>query len=134
MTPAVAGALRQSGGSVAARDLRRAAALALPVAVPAAMLATFRGSQQLFGDHVGYVAGFGVYWAGCAALSLALLGRERVRRLFAASRPPPPGPAVVGLAVLLWPPVGAVSSRFLPKLAAATPAMVVTALGVAAVN
>src|SRR4051794_10782137 len=104
MPPAAAGALRQPAGSVAGRDVRRAAALALPVAIPAAMLATFRGSQQLFGDHVGYVAGFGVYWAGCAALSLALLGRERVRRLFAASRPTLARPAVVGLAVLLWPP------------------------------
>lgn len=115
-------------------DPRRAVALALPVAVPLAMTATFVVARDRLGDHLGYVAGFGTYWAACAGLSLGLLGRRRVQCLFRDVRPRLGQSALVGAALLVWPPLGAIATRFVPELGHATPAMVATIAAVAVAN
>ena len=68
-------------------DRRRLTALALPVAVPVAMVAGFAIGRDRLGDHGGYLAGFGLYWAACAGLSISLLGRHRLQEVFHDSRP-----------------------------------------------
>jgi membrane protease YdiL (CAAX protease family) len=120
--------------AAAAPDVCRAVALTLPIAVPLAMTATFRVARDRLGDHVGYVAGFGAYWTICAGLSIGLLGRRRIRQLFADARPRMGRPAGFGAALLLWPTAGAISTRFLPELGQATPAMLATSVGVAIAN
>jgi membrane protease YdiL (CAAX protease family) len=115
-------------------DPRHAVALALPVAVPLAMTATFTVARDRLGDHLGYVAGFGAYWAVCTGLSVGLLGRRRVQRLFRDVSPRLGKPAVVGATLLLWPPIGAVATRFVPELGQATPVMVATIAAVAVAN
>ena len=115
-------------------DGRRAVALVLPFAVPLAMVATFQVTRDRLGDQWGYVAGFGAYWATCGGLSLALLGRRRVRDLFRDVHPRLTKPVAVGLALLAWPAVRAITTRFIPEIGAATPAMVGTILGVAVAN
>ena len=115
-------------------DVSRAVALALPVAMPIAMTATFVATKAVFGDKGGYLAGFGVYWAACAGLSVGLLGRRRVRDLFRDVRPRLGKPALVGAVLLLWPPLGAIATRFIPELADSSPAMIVTIAGVALAN
>jgi membrane protease YdiL (CAAX protease family) len=115
-------------------DGPRAVALALPVVVPLAMVVTFDVSRARLGDQWGYVAGFGVYWATCAGLSVALLGRRRVRDLFRDVRPRLTRPVVVGVALLAWPAVGAITTRLIPEMGNATLAMVATILGVATAN
>jgi membrane protease YdiL (CAAX protease family) len=122
------------GHRVAATDRRRLVAVTLPGLVPAAMAATFVVARERLGDQAGYVAGFGVYWTTCAAVSVALLGPGRIRELFRDSRPRLGRPAALGAALLLWPPVGALLTRFVPDIGAATPAMIATIGLVAAVN
>ena len=115
-------------------DGRRLVALALPVAVPIAMTATFAVASDRLGQRGGYLAGFGLYWASCGALSFAILGRSRMRHVVRDARPRLGKPAVLGAALLLWPPAGAIATRLIPDLGGATPAMVATAVSVAAVN
>jgi membrane protease YdiL (CAAX protease family) len=117
-----------------ALDGRRAVALALPVAVPLAMVATFHVTRDRLGDQLGYVAGFGAYWATCAGLSVALVGPSRMRHLFRDVQPRTGRPAAVGLALLAWPAAGAITTRFIPEIGGATPAMLGTILGVAVAN
>ena len=115
-------------------DVRRAVAIALPVVMPIAITATFATTKTVFGDRGGYLAGFGVYWAACAGLSVGLLGRSRGRQLFRDTRPRLGRPAIVGAVLLLWPPLGAIATRFLPELGDATPATLATIAGVAIAN
>jgi hypothetical protein len=134
--------MSRSGANVApgelagspALDARRLVALSLPVVVPVAMTGVFTLGRDRLGDQLGYVAGFGAYWATCAGLSLGLLGRRRARQLFDDARPRLGRPAVVGATLLLWPPLGAIATRFLPELGSATPAMIATVAGVALAN
>jgi membrane protease YdiL (CAAX protease family) len=113
---------------------RRLVALALPIAVPVAMLATFAIGRDRLGDQAGYVAGFGLYWAACAGLSLGLLGPARIRELFADSHPRLGRPPTLGAALLIWPAAGAIATRFLPEVGQATTAMIGTIAGVAIAN
>ena len=115
-------------------QVRHAIALALPVAVPIAMTASFRIAGDRLGPQAGYVAGFGIYWGTCAALSMALLGPGRVRSLSGDVRPRLGRPAALGAILLVWPPVGAIATRLLPEIGRATPLMVGTIAGVAAAN
>jgi len=112
----------------------RAVALVLPAAIPLAMTAIFSVARDRFGDHLGYVAGFGAYWGACGALSIGLLGTRRARELFQDTRPRFGKPALAGTAVLLWPPIGAITTRFLPDLGGSTTAMLATILAVAVAN
>src|SRR5207342_963390 len=89
-------------------------------AVPVAMVAGFTIGRDRLGDHGGYLAGFGLYWAACAGLSISLLGRHRLRELFHDTRPRVGRPAVLGAALLIWPPVGAIATRFIPEIGYAT--------------
>jgi membrane protease YdiL (CAAX protease family) len=121
--------------SVAGRDgqVRKAVAIALPLAVPAGMTGVFRLTRRLLGDRVGYVAGFAVYWSTCAGLSLALLGPRRVRQLVRDDqhdrlRSP------TAIALLVWPPAGGIATRFIPEVATATPRDVATIVSVASAN
>jgi hypothetical protein len=115
-------------------DGRRLVALALPVAIPLTMTATFSIGRDRLGDHLGYLAGFGVYWATCAGVSIGLLGRARIQELFRDARPRLGRPAALGAAFLVWPAAGAIATRFIPEAGAATPAMFVTIFGVALAN
>jgi hypothetical protein len=119
---------------MAVLDRRRLVALAVPIAVPLAMVATFSIGRDRLGEPLGYVAGFGVYWATCAGLSIGLLGRRGIRALFRDVRPRLGRPAALGAALLVWPAAGAITTRFIPELGGATPAMFVTILGIALAN
>lgn len=121
-------------GCAIALDRRRIAALALPVVVPVAMCATFALTRDRLGDHIGYLAGFGAYWATCAGAAFVLLGRSDTRRLFADAQRPLGRPAALGAVLLLWPPLGAIATRFLPEIGAADITMIVTIAGVGVVN
>ena len=122
------------GLRAAAIDRRQLVALSLPVVVPVAMSAVFAVSRDQLGDQVGYVAGFGVYWATCATLGVALLDRRRISRLFRDRRPRFGRPAALGAALLVWPPAGAIATRFIPEIGGATPLMLATIAGVAVAN
>jgi membrane protease YdiL (CAAX protease family) len=113
-------------------DGRRLLALSLPLLVPLAMRATFAAARDRLGDRRGYVTGFGIYWASCAALTIGLIGPERARALFSDRRPCLGRRALLGAGLLAWPPAGAIATRFLPERSAATPATVAT-IGVVAI-
>ena len=98
------------------------------------MIAAFAIAQERLGDHVGYVAGFGVYWATCAGVAGAILGRAGLRAAFEDRRPRLGRPALLGLVLLAWPPLGAIATRFIPEIGSATPPMIVTIVGVGIVN
>ena len=115
-------------------DGPKAVALVLPVAVPVVMTAAFRLGSDRFGAQGGYLFGFGVYWATCGGLSVASLGRRRIRGLFRDRRPRLGRPMAVGAALLLWPPLGAIATRFIPEIGQATLPMVATIGCVALVN
>jgi len=107
-------------------DPRRAVAVALPVVVPVAMTAAFSIAGDRLGRHGGYLAGFGLYWATRGALSVGLLGTDGIRRLFRDARPRLGRPAALGAALLLWPAAGAIATRLIPEIGAATPVVVAT--------
>jgi len=115
-------------------DRRRLVALSLPLVVPIAMRATFAATRDRFGEQRGYLAGFGIYWASCAALTAGLIGPKRARALFRDRRPHPGRPALLAAALLLWPPAGAIATRFLPARSAASPANLATIGAVALAN
>src|SRR4051794_40067669 len=122
------------GPRFAVVDRRRLVALSLPVALPVAMTVVFTVAGDRLGQRGGYLAGFGVYWAACGALSFAVLGPDGAQRLFRDRRPRLGRPAVLGAALLLWPPAGAIATRLAPDIGEATVAMVATAVAVALVN
>jgi membrane protease YdiL (CAAX protease family) len=114
---------------------RRLAALALPLVIPPSMVATFWLARVLLGDWPGYLVAFLLYWGGwCLAVPLALLGKERVRALFADRRPRLGRAGWLGATLLLLPPLGAIGYRFIPEIGSATPAMLGTIAAVVAVN
>jgi len=115
-------------------DARRLVAVALPIVVPVAMRGAFTVSRDRFGEHVGYVAGFGAYWATCAGAAIALSGRAGPRRSFAEVRPRLGRPLTLGAVLLLWPPVGAIATRFVPEIRSADVPMVATIAAVGTVN
>ena len=106
--------LRRARRHDTAADARRVVALALPAVLPLAMTRTFRVARDRLGDRRGYVVGFTTYWLACAGLSVSLLGRTGLRRLF---REPRRGPVRRFVPVLLlWPPLGAVGTRLVPEI------------------
>jgi membrane protease YdiL (CAAX protease family) len=123
-----------AAAAVANVERRRLVALSLPVVVPIAMNAVFTIAGDRFGQRAGYLVGFGVYWAVCGALSVAVLDRHGVRRLFRDARPRLARPAGLGAVLLLWPPAGAIATRLIPDLGDATSGMVATAVAVGLVN
>lgn len=115
-------------------DGRRLVALTLPIFVPPVMEAVFAAGRERFGERNGYLAGFGVYWAACAGLTVGLLGPARTRTLFTGGRSRLGRPAAVGATLLAWPAIGAVATRFLPEVRGATKRELATIEAVAAVN
>lgn len=114
---------------------KQALVLIIPAAVPVTMGATFYLSNQLFGPMPGYLIGFLVYWGvWCVAVPLFLLGPGRVRGLFTARRAWLAQPWWLGILLLLFPPLGAIATRFIPEVGDATGAMIGTALAIAVVN
>jgi membrane protease YdiL (CAAX protease family) len=109
-------------------------ALSVPVALPVAMTVVFTVADDRLGQRGGYLAGFGIYWAACGALSLGILGRQGIRGVFRDARPRLGRPALLGAALLLWPPAGAIATRLIPDVGEATSAMVTAAVTVALVN
>jgi membrane protease YdiL (CAAX protease family) len=97
------------------------------------MSAIFVVARSL-GDPLGYIAGFGVYWAACGGLAVAIVGRDRVRGLFSDRRPRLGRPAAVGVTLLLWPMAGGITTRLIPDLGDATLVMAGTAIAVALTN
>jgi uncharacterized protein len=115
-------------------DARRLVALALPLAVPLLMVGTFTVLGETLGDQGGYVTGFAVYWGLCGILAAVLIGRTRIGELFRDVRPRLGTRSLVGGLLLLWPPLGAIATRFIPEVGEASAAMLVTIVGVAVVN
>ncbi len=114
---------------------RQALALVIPAAVPVTMAGTFYLSNRLFGPVPGYLIGFLVYWGvWCLAVPIFLLGPARIRHLFADRRPRLGRRWWLVALLLLFPPLGAITTRFLPELGSATLAMGTVALLVGVVN
>jgi membrane protease YdiL (CAAX protease family) len=125
---------RRRGRPVDDGGIRRALALAMPAALPVAMTGIFIVTRERLGKDRAYLASFGAYWIACASLSFALLGRKGVSELFREAEPRFGRPAILGATLLLWPPTGAIATRFVPELRAATPTTIATITGVAVVN
>jgi membrane protease YdiL (CAAX protease family) len=112
------------------RDVRRLVALLTPAAVPAFMAGVFAALSRRYPARTAYNAGFAVYWAGCLALPIGVLGPRRALRVLASGRRPSGGEA----AALLLPVVGAVTTEFLPQRPLVHPRVAATMVGSAAVN
>jgi membrane protease YdiL (CAAX protease family) len=115
-------------------DMPRAVALAAPVLLPVAMTATFALARKRTSDRAAYSAGFAVYWATCAVLSIAILGRRGLRDVFRDSEPGRSRSSAWTTALLAWPALGAIATRLVPEMHGATPASVATIAAVATIN
>ena len=111
----------------------RTIALAAPIAVPVAMVGVFRVAQDRFGP-AAYATGFVCYWGVCLGVAAAVLGRHGIARVTRDLRPRLGRPAILGAALLLWPPAGAIATRFVPEIRDSTPRIVVLSLAIACVN
>jgi Type II CAAX prenyl endopeptidase Rce1-like len=137
ITPAAIGGPRGRIEELETRPPRRttrAVTLAIPLVVPAGMRALFPMLARRLGARRGYLAGFGVYWAGCYLVPVALLGRRRIWALLGKTPESLPRPRWLGTLALLVPPLGAVGTELLPALRGADPTLFATAGAVAAVN
>lgn len=112
---------------------RRLLALAAPAVIPAAMIGVFRAAQARLDERGAYTAGFVTYWAVCAGISTAILGRRGVKRALSDSSTTG-DLSGIDVVLLAWPPVGAVTTRLIPELATSTPAMLATTAVVAQTN
>ena len=124
ITPAAVGRPRGPTEELETRAPRRtgrALALAIPVVVPAGMRVLFPLLVRRLGARRGYLAGFGVYWAGCYLVPAALLGRRRVWALLGKTPESLPRPRWLGALALAVPPLGAVGTELLPALREADP-------------
>ena len=115
------------------RRVRRAATAAVPVAVPTAMRVLFPRLAQRFGTRVGYLAGFGIYYAGCVGLTLTLAEPAELRRLLNAPGRLP-SPRSLSTAALLVPPLGGFFTQVIPHWRDADPVVIASALSIASVN
>jgi membrane protease YdiL (CAAX protease family) len=111
-----------------------AIAILIPVVVPTAMVGVFRVAQDHLPSSLAYAAGFACYWGTCLGLATVVLGRRRLAAVVGDVRPRIPRPAVLGAALLLWPPVGAIVTRFIPELREVGPGIVLVSLAIAALN
>ena len=105
----------------------------VPVVVPLTMRLLFPALARRLGTRRGYLAGFGLYWAGCYLLTIGLLGRHQVQALVRHPTRPLPSPRWLPAAALLLPPLGAASTELLPQLRNADPAVLATAATIASV-
>jgi membrane protease YdiL (CAAX protease family) len=133
---AAAGRRERSEGlaSMVRRPTTQASILAIPAVMPAGMRVLFPMLARRLGARRGYLAGFGIYWAGCYLVPLALVGRRRIAALLGRPADPLPRPRWLGALALLVPPLGAAGTELRPALGQADPALVATAGAVAVVN
>jgi len=89
---------------------RRTMVDALPVLVPGSMTVTFALLRARMAPQRAYNVGFAVYWAGCLALPLLVLGPGRTWRLLAGGRRATASegvlmavPALGGFTTAFWP-------------------------------
>jgi hypothetical protein len=113
---------------------RRASILAIPLVVPVSMRVLFPLLARRLGARRGYLAAFGIYWAGCYLVPLALVGRRRIAALLCRPADRLPRPRWLGALALLVPPLGAAGAELLPALRRADSALLATASVVAVVN
>jgi membrane protease YdiL (CAAX protease family) len=114
---------------------RHQIAILIPAAVPVTMIGVFAASNSVFGPLPGYLIGFLVYWGvWCLVVPVMLLGPTRVRQLWADRRPRLGRPGWLGLLLLLFPPLGALATRWLPEVGGASLAMIGGALVIGFVN
>jgi hypothetical protein len=114
---------------------RQQVAVILPAAVPLSMVGVFAAANAIFSPVPGYLVGFLVYWGvWCAVVPLWLLGPDRIRELWRDRRPRLGRPWWLGLVLLLFPPLGALATRWLPEVGGAGVAMIGGALAIGVVN
>ena len=106
----------------------------MPILIPAAMQQVFRATQRRFGPRRGQQAGFAIYWATCWASAAALAGPRRLARLWRRAMVPIPAPKALAGAALIVPPVGAITTQWLPHARTAGPRAVAVAFGVGVTN
>jgi membrane protease YdiL (CAAX protease family) len=75
-----------------------------------------------------------MYWGVCGALTLALLTREEIAGLLADRRPRLGPHATLGAALICWPPIGTIVTRFLPEVGDSSAAVIATTAGIALTN
>jgi len=127
-------AMTREQGSSPEKNARRAAVLAIPVLVPVGMYVVFRWTAEALGTGAGYLTGFVVYWAVCAALPLAALGSHQVATIFAPPPEPLGKPRWLGLALLAGPLLFAYGYAFPRVLPGATPLVIAVSAALAVVN
>jgi hypothetical protein len=102
--------------------------------MPLAMKAVFRATTRRFGPQRGYQAGFGVYWATCWGVAAALVGPRRLAALWQAGDTALPDPRSLAAAVLVLPPLGAITTQWMPYARDAGPVAIASAAGVGVTN
>ena len=98
------------------------------------MAGTFKLAQARLGDRRGYLAGFGAYWLTCVAMTAALIGPRRAVAALTTQPQESDSNRQILAALLVWPPVGAISTRLLPELSGANRQMIATSAAVAEAN
>lgn len=106
----------------------------LPAAMPLAMKAVFTATTRRFGPVRGYQAGFATYWASCWALAGIVVGRRGLLRLWAAPEQTLPAPRLLSGAVLAAPPLGGLTTQWVPHARASGLVAVAVAAGVGTTN
>ena len=112
----------------------RVSALIAPAAVPAAMSAAFLGAARRLGQHRGYLAGFGLYWAVCFGTPLAVLGPRRILGLLERPAPLTPNTRRIAGVLLLAPPLGGLATELAPEIRRADPTLLAAAVAISLVN
>jgi hypothetical protein len=114
--------------------LRQGAAVLVPLAMPLAMKAVFRASTRRFGSQRGYQAGSAVYRATCWGVAAALVGPRRLAALWHPGNTELPDPPFLAAMVLAVPPLGAITTQWLPNARDAGPVGIAAAAGVGITN
>jgi len=114
---------------------RRVLATLVPAVVPMVMKAVFGTAARRLGADRGYQAGFALYWATCWVLADVIVGPRRLLDLWRPpERPVLPTPRPVAAVLLVAPPLGALTTEWLPNVRPADPAAVAVAAGIGVTN
>ena len=105
--------LRRSN-AVAGR--RRAAATAVPVLIPPAMMVLFAQCNRRWGDRRGYRRAMLSYWAMCAVIPMVLAGPRPIAAVLRSPSRPLPKPRWLATVALVLPPAGAIATELAPQL------------------
>jgi membrane protease YdiL (CAAX protease family) len=95
---------------------RRSAATAAPAVVAAAMAVIFPAAARRYGPIRGYRYAFGLYWATCFIVTVAVLGPRGIRQSLTHPTGNLPRPRALAVATLAVPVVGAVAVELRPHL------------------